>query len=411
MLLARSLSALIRQGRLRLIDHRGRSFDFGDGTGPEVALRLLDARVGRVIAFDPDLKLGEAYMDGRIALEAGDLLDLFELVFKNGFELGRRLPLVPKLHRWARYLLRRLDQWNPAARAQKNVAHHYDLSGALYDLFLDADRQYSCAYFARPDLDLDQAQDAKKRHIAAKLLLQPGHRVLDIGSGWGGLGLHLARETGAEVTGITLSAEQFKVANARMREAGLEGRLRFDLVDYRAMTGRFDRIVSVGMFEHVGIGHYPGYFGKLRELLAEDGVALLHSIGRSGPPTATNAWIAKYIFPGGYVPALSEVLGAIEKAGLIATDVEVLRRHYAETLRHWRQRFAANRARVRALYDERFCRMWEYYLAASEAAFRWNGLMVFQIQLARRPDVIPITRDYMVDRERGNAAARSSKAA
>ena len=260
-------------------------------------------------------------------------------------------------------------------------------------------------------MSLEDAQVAKKRHVATKLLLRPGLRVLDIGSGWGGLGLHLARESGAEVTGITLSAEQFKVANARMREAGLEGRLRFDLVDYRAQTGRFDRIVSVGMFEHVGIGHYPCYFGKIRELLAEDGVALLHSIGRSGPPTATNAWIAKYIFPGGYIPALSEVLGAVEKAGLIATDVEVLRRHYAETLRHWRQRFAANRARARALYDERFCRMWEYYLAASEAAFRWNGLMVFQIQLARRPDVIPITREYMVDRERGNAAARSAKAA
>jgi cyclopropane-fatty-acyl-phospholipid synthase len=411
MLLARSLSAFIRHGRLRLIDHRGRSFVVGDGTRPEVALRLLDAKVGRLIAFDPDLGLGEAYMDGRIVLDAGDLLDLFELVFKNGFEFGQGLPLVPRLHRWTRYLLRRLDQWNPAARARKNVAHHYDLSGALYDLFLDADRQYSCAYFARPDMSLEDAQEAKKRHVATKLLLRPGLRVLDIGSGWGGLGLHLARETGAEVTGITLSAEQFKVANARMREAGLEGRLRFDLVDYRAQTGRFDRIVSVGMFEHVGIGHYPCYFGKIRELLAEDGVALLHSIGRSGPPTATNAWIAKYIFPGGYIPALSEVLGAVEKAGLIATDVEVLRLHYAETLRHWRLRFAANRAQARALYDERFCRMWEYYLAASEAAFRWNGLMVFQIQLARRPDVIPITREYMVDREQGNAAARSAKAA
>lgn len=406
MLLRRNLSGVIKTGRFRLIDHRGQSTTFGDGAGPDIALRLLDAKVARELAFDPDLKLGEAFMDGRVVFEAGDLADFFVLMFKNAGPAGKRPPWLQRLIRFARYARRRLDQWNPAPRAQRNVAHHYDLSGALYDLFLDRDRQYSCAYFARPDMTLDEAQAAKKRHVAAKLHLGPGQKVLDIGSGWGGLALHLAETSGADVTGITLSQEQFKVANARARAAGLDGRVRFDLTDYRAVSGRFDRVVSVGMFEHVGIGHYPAYFGKIREVLAEDGVALLHSIGRSGPPQATNPWIAKYIFPGGYIPSLSEVLAGIERAGLIATDVEVLREHYALTLKEWRRRFAQNREAVAALYDERFCRMWEYYLAASEAAFRAGGLMVFQIQLARRADALPITRDYMIEAERHAEATR-----
>lgn len=407
MLLCSHLAGVIKSGRFRLIDHQGRETVFGDGAGPDIALRLKDQAVARELALDPDLKLGEAYMDGRVAFEAGDIADFFVMMFRNAGPAGKRPPLLQRILRGLRYIKRRIDQRNPAPRARHNAAHHYDLSGALYDLFLDRDRQYSCAYFAKPDLTLEAAQEAKKRHIAAKLGLAPGHRVLDIGSGWGGLALHLAQDWGVEVKGITLSQEQFKVANARAREAGLDQRLHFELSDYRDVSGRFDRVVSVGMFEHVGIGHYADYFGKIRSVLGEDGVALVHSIGRSGPPQATNPWIAKYIFPGGYIPSLSEVLRAVEKAGLIATDVEILREHYARTLAEWRRRFAANRARVAELYDERFCRMWEYYLAASEAAFREGGLMVFQIQLARRANALPITRDYMLEAERPERAQRA----
>ncbi|MGH6886480.1 MAG: class I SAM-dependent methyltransferase, partial [Geminicoccales bacterium] len=296
-------------------------------------------------------------------------------------------------------------QYNPVPRARANAAHHYDLSDALYDLFLDADRQYSCAYFTHPHDDLAQAQADKKRHIAAKLLLRPGHRVLDIGSGWGGLGLYLAGAGAGEVVGITLAEEQLKVSRARAEQAGLADRVRFELRDYRDQAGRFDRIVSVGMFEHVGLQHYPAFFRKIRELLVEDGVALVHAIGRMHGPGATNAWIRKYIFPGGYAPALSEVLPAVERLGLWVTDIEILRLHYAKTLRAWRRRFMANRDRVAQVYDERFCRMWEFYLIGSELAFRRMGHMVFQIQLAKRQDAVPLTRDYIVDWERGRLDA------
>jgi cyclopropane-fatty-acyl-phospholipid synthase len=292
------------------------------------------------------------------------------------------------------------QQYNPLHAARENVAHHYDLSDTLYDLFLDIDRQYSCAYFTRPDVTLETAQADKKRHIAAKLLLRPGQKVLDIGCGWGGLALYLARECGVQVTGLTLSSEQLKVAERRAAAAGLADRVRFHLRDYRTETGRYDRIVSVGMFEHVGVVHYPAFFRKLDELLSPDGVALLHSIGRMDGPGATNPWIRKYIFPGGYSPAMSEVLPEVEKVGLWITDIEVLRLHYAETLRHWRQRFLANRERIKNLYDERFCRMWEFYLAGSEVAFRHQGHIVFQMQIAKRVDAVPLTRDYMFDWER-----------
>jgi cyclopropane-fatty-acyl-phospholipid synthase len=298
---------------------------------------------------------------------------------------------------------RRLQQLNSRSVSLRNVHHHYDLSEDFYRRFLDADMQYSCAYFARPDMTLEEAQAAKRNHIAAKLLLQSGHSVLDIGCGWGGLGLDLAGRHGAEVTGVTLSREQLAVAQRRAGQAGLQDRARFSLTDYRDVHGPFDRIVSVGMFEHVGAPQQRDYFHQIGRLLQEDGVALVHTIGRASPPGVTDRWIRKYIFPGGHIPALSEITQAVEQAGLFITDVEVLRLHYAETLKHWRLRFCAQREEIAQLYDERFCRMWEYYLALSEAAFRFNRHVVFQLQLSKRVDAIPITRDYMVEEERRKA--------
>src|SRR5581483_1921027 len=300
---------------------------------------------------------------------------------------------------WARYLGRSIKQLNLRSRARSNVAHHYDLDGRLYSLFLDADKQYSCAYFETPHASLDDAQLAKKRHLAAKLLIGRGQRVLDIGCGWGGLGLYLAEMTGANVTGVTLSTEQLHVSNARAAERNLSDSARFVMKDYRDVDGPFDRIVSVGMFEHVGVSFYDTFFKRCAELLTDDGVMLLHSIGRSSGPDATNPWIAKYIFPGGYIPALSEVMPAIERAGLLVCDIEILRLHYAETLKAWRTRFMARRAEAVRLYDERFARMWEFYLAASEMAFRKQGLMNLQIQLTKRQGVVPMTRDYIFHAE------------
>jgi cyclopropane-fatty-acyl-phospholipid synthase len=330
-------------------------------------------------------------MDGTFVVEQGTIADVLEIALGQSSD-------VPQWSRpqWLiRYLGRRLAQFNPRKRSRKNVAHHYDLDGRLYSLFLDADRQYSCAYFESPDASLDDAQLAKKRHLAAKLLIDPGQRVLDIGCGWGGLGLYLAEFTGADVTGVTLSQEQHGIANSRAAEKGLADHARFNLQDYRDLKGPFDRIVSVGMFEHVGVGHYPEFFRKAAELLADDGVMVLHSICRSEGPGITNPWVAKYIFPGGYIPALSEVVPQIEKAGLLVTDIEILRLHYAETLKAWRERFLAHREDVERIYDRRFVRMWEFYLAASEMSFRKQNMMNFQIQITKRQQVTPMTRDYI----------------
>ncbi|MBX6328982.1 MAG: class I SAM-dependent methyltransferase [Pseudolabrys sp.] len=385
------LSTFIRRGTLRVTTASGASFTVGDGAAPRAAIRFMSRAVQWGLLLDPELKLGEAYMNGGFAVEEGTIGDVLAIALGQPSEMPR----------WARpqwllrYLGRRLAQFNPRRRARRNVAHHYDLDGRLYSLFLDADRQYSCAYFETPDQSLDDAQLAKKRHLAAKLLLSPGHRVLDIGCGWGGLGLYLAETTGAKVTGITLSQEQHAIANARAAERGLSERAHFLLQDYRDAQGPFDRIVSVGMFEHVGVGHYDAFFRKCRDLLTDDGVMLLHSIGRSEGPGITNPWIAKYIFPGGYIPALSEVLPRIEKAGLLVTDIEILRLHYAETLKNWRERFLAHREEVERLYDERFVRMWEFYLAASEQSFRQQAMMNFQIQITKRQGVTPMTRDYI----------------
>jgi cyclopropane-fatty-acyl-phospholipid synthase len=389
---------IVRRGSLTFVTADGASHEFGDGTGPKVTVRLTDKRVERQLALDPQLAVGEAYMDQRLVMEEGGIYDLLSVVLGNMME--RPLPRWTHGLDLARFMTRRLAQYNPARRARRNAAHHYDIDGTIYDLFLDSDRQYSCAYFSDRANTLEEAQLLKKRHLAAKLDVRQGHRVLDIGSGWGGLGIYLARAAGCSVNGITLSAEQLKLAQDRTGRQGLAGTVRFELRDYRHVEGLYDRIVSVGMFEHVGINHYATFFRKLRELLAEDGVALVHFIGRSDRPTMTNPFIAKYIFPGGYIPALSEVMPAIERSGLIATDIEVLRLHYAETLRHWRQRFCAHWQEAARIKDERFCRMWEFYLAGSECAFRYQNLVVFQLQLTRRVDALPWVRDYIEDAER-----------
>ncbi|MCW5731199.1 MAG: class I SAM-dependent methyltransferase [Alphaproteobacteria bacterium] len=398
------LKSMIRHGTLVVVDGNGATHRYGDGADPKVTIRIGDAATARRLAFNSAVEVGEAYMDGRLLVENGDIYDFLALAMSNiGITRGHALQ---RLGHAVRALGKRMQQYNPIGRAQRNVAHHYDLTGELYDLFLDADRQYSCAYYMSQGDSLEQAQAQKKRHIAAKLLLRPGQRVLDIGSGWGGLAFSLAETADVEVVGLTLSEEQFKVSNRRAAERGLAGRVRFELKDYRLEQGRYDRIVSVGMFEHVGIGHYGEFFRKLHGLLAEDGVALLHTIGRADGPGVTNPWIRKYIFPGGYSPALSEVMPAIERAALYATDIEVLRLHYAETLKAWRRRFNQHRERIRDLFDERFCRMWEFYLAASEATFRFGGHVNFQIQLARRVDVVPMTRDYMFEWERATPLPR-----
>ncbi|HTW54638.1 MAG TPA: cyclopropane-fatty-acyl-phospholipid synthase family protein [Stellaceae bacterium] len=404
MLLARLLPGIIRIGRLELIDAAGRRHVVAGSPGPSVTVRLRDRALHRKLVINPRLHVPEAYMDGTLTIEQGGIYDLIELLVRNDELMTGDSKLWRFLGR-AQRLTRRLHQYNPVAKSRANVAHHYDLSDQLYELFLDRDRQYSCAYFLSPDDDIDTAQLNKRRHIASKLLIRPGIKVLDIGCGWGGLALYLASECGADVTGLTLSTEQLKVAQRRAAQAGLSDRVRFHLRDYREERGQYDRIVSVGMFEHVGVVQYPTFFAQVRDLLKPDGVALLHSIGRSDGPGTTNPWLRKYIFPGGYSPAISEVVPRIEEARLWVTDIEVLRLHYAETLRAWRQRFLQHREEVLKLYDERFCRMWETYLVGSEMAFRYAGHLVMQIQMTKAVDTIPITRDYMFDWERTHRAA------
>jgi cyclopropane-fatty-acyl-phospholipid synthase len=394
-LLTMFLSRFVRRGSFTVTTARNRTYTFGDGSDPRVAVRFATAKAQRAVLFDPELKLGETYMDGSFVVERGSIADVLQILLGQG-HIDRPTWALP--HRVLRYLFRRLQQLNLRSRSRNNVAHHYDLDARLYRLFLDGDQQYSCAYFETPDESLDDAQLAKKRHLASKLCVAPGHSVLDIGCGWGGLALYLAEIAGAHVTGITLSEEQFKRARERAMERRQTRDATFQLIDYRDMQGQFDRIVSVGMFEHVGVGFYDTFFRQCARLLSDNGVALLHAIGRSGPPGITNPWIAKYIFPGGYIPALSEVLPAIERSRLVVTDIEILQLHYAETLKAWRERFLAHRDEVLRFYDQRFLRMWEFYLACSEMAFRAGDLMVFQIQMAKHKGAVPQTRDY-IDRE------------
>jgi len=386
----------------------------GEQPGPHASLAFTTPRAIRRLLLNPGLALGEEYMDGGVQpvdCTIHDVLDVLTVNLARDWNSHRLMALRYRLATF----LRRFSQFNPASRSRRNVSHHYDLNGRLYSMFLDQDRQYSCAYFPTGNETLEEAQVAKVRHIAAKLCLdRPDMTVLDIGSGWGGLALALARDHGARVLGITLSSEQLAESRARAAAEGLSDRVRFELLDYRAVSGKFDRIVSVGMFEHVGIGFYRTFFDTVARCLNPEGVALIHSIGRFDGPSSTNPWIRKYIFPGGYCPSLSEVLPAIEQSQLISTDIEILRLHYAQTLRAWRRRFAAKRDAIASLYDERFCRMFEFYLAGSEMAFRHMNHMVFQIQLAHQQTAVPLTRDYIAQAERAPgliAAGRESVAA
>ena len=406
-LLSFFLRRFIRSGSLTVRTATGKTYTFGDGSGPPLAVRFTTAQAQRMVMLDPELRLGEAYMDGSFIVEQGTIADVLALLMRQERLAAPSWAVPPKL---LRHLLRRVQQFNLRSRSRRNVAHHYDLDGRLYKLFLDADQQYSCAYFESPDVSLDDAQLAKRRHLAAKLLVEPGAAVLDIGCGWGGLALYLAEVAGAHVTGITLSQEQYARARERALERGRTQDAVFRLEDYRDVAGRFDRIVSVGMFEHVGVGFYDTFFRKCAQILDDKGVFLLHTIGRSSPPSVTNPWIAKYIFPGGYIPALSEVLGAVQRSGLIVTDVEILQTHYAETLKAWRERFLAHREEVERLYDQRFVRMWEFYLASSEMAFRESDMVVFQLQMAKHKGIVPQTRDY-IGREETRLRAREDGAA
>ncbi|RAI60805.1 SAM-dependent methyltransferase [Roseicella frigidaeris] len=404
MLLDFILRRLIRTGRLTVHAADGTVRHYGPDAAPAAGMALRSPAAARRLGRNPALALGELYMEGALEPVDCSLYALLELLVANVW--SEETSTLERLLTQSRTLHRQLAQFNPARRARRNVAHHYDLDGRLFSLFLDRDRQYSCAYWRTGEETLEAAQAAKKRHIAAKLKLdRPGLEVLDIGSGWGGMALTLARDWGARVTGITLSEEQLAYSRARAEAEGLADRVRFELMDYRTWRRPVDRVVSVGMFEHVGLPDYRRFFRQVRETLTPDGVALIHAIGRSSGPGLTNAWVLKYIFPGSYCPALSEVLPAIEQSGLWATDIEILRLHYAITLREWRRRFAANRDTIQALYDERFCRMWEFYLALCELAFRRSDHMNWQIQLTREREALPLTRDWMVEAERARERA------
>jgi cyclopropane-fatty-acyl-phospholipid synthase len=395
-LLAAALSHLVVAGRFTVRFPDGTQSVFGPGGDPVAGVTIATWRTAAGLCFNPALIFGEAYADGTLAPLDCSLQDVLDLLFAN-LAAGGRHP-AEYIRKAASRLRRAAFGANPPPRARRNAAHHYDLNGHLYALFLDRDRNYSCGYFARGDETLEDAQAAKKRHIAAKLRLdRPDLHVLDIGSGWGGMALTLAQDYGARVTGITLSAEQHAESTARAHAAGLADRVRFELQDYRHITGCFDRVVSIGMFEHVGVAHYAEYFAAIRDLLTDDGIALIHAIGRSDGPSVTNPWLARHIFPGGYSPALSEVFAAVERSRLIATDCEILRLHYANTITHWRRRFAANRDTIGGLYDERFCRIFELYLTGAEMTFRRLGHMVWQLQLARHHNAVPLTRDYITE--------------
>lgn len=393
--LDKMLHSLIKLGSLRVVMPTGDIHVYGDGSCAPVTVRLLDSATIRHLVFNPELALGEAYMDGSLSVDGDDLQALLETVMRNVRNADANPVWWQKLSEKSRTALRGLAQKNILPRARRNVAHHYDLSGQLFGLFLDNDRQYSCGYFREPNATLEQAQSDKKAHIARKLLIKPGMTILDIGCGWGGMALTLARDHGAKVVGITLSEEQHAFASERVAREGLSDRIQFRLCDYRQVEGTFDRIVSVGMFEHVGLPHFTDYFAAIRRRLSPDGIALIHTIGWAGPAKSTNPWIAKYIFPGGYIPSLSEVMSAIEQNRLWSTDIECWRLHYAYTLRHWYDRFCAHEDEVLALYDDRFVRMWRFYLAASEQTFRHAPQAVFQMQLSRSVDAVPLTRDYL----------------
>ena len=403
--LSNMMKTFVRIGALKVIDAKGKAHMFSGQPGPSATMRINDPALYYKLFFNPELNAGEAYMDGRLSFEDGDLRTFLDLFYLNTNALNS-YPLQHVLRKISK-AFRKSQQNNAKSKAQKNVAHHYDLGNEFYKLFLDEDMQYSCAFFENENDTLEDAQRNKLRLVASKLNLQPGLKILDIGSGWGGLAIYLASLEDVEVLGVTLSTEQCALANERARAAGVADRVRFELRDYRDLDETFDRIVSVGMFEHVGVHNYGEFFGKINSLLHEDGVALLHSIGHMSPPSFASPWMRKYIFPGAYSPALSEVFEAAEPNRLWVTDVEVLRVHYADTLREWEKPFQANRDKVEAMYGARFCRMWEFYLVSAEMMFRTGAQMVFHMQLAHKRDAVPVTRDYMSDRRQQFRARES----
>jgi cyclopropane-fatty-acyl-phospholipid synthase len=404
MLLHFFLEKFVKVGTLTLIDSQNKRHVFVGSPTPKVILRLHSKSIERKLCYSPELALGEGYMNEELTVEKGDIFDLLHFCALNlregDFSISQRILKNTRL------LARFFHAYNSIDDSRDNVAHHYDLSEDLYRLFLDPDMQYSCAYFKNLSDSLEVAQLNKKRHLAAKLQLKPGQKVLDIGSGWGGLAMTLAREANVNVIGLTLSEEQYRVATERVKQEGLENQVRFYLRDYRQESGKYDRIVSVGMFEHVGVKHYGEFFNQIGSLLKEDGIAVLHSIGCATGPSTPNPWLNKYIFPGGYAPALSETLPNIEDANLYLTDMEVLHQHYAETLKHWRTRFLGKRKQVTAKWGKRFFRMWDFYLASCEIAFRYRGYMVFQVQLIKNAEVAPLTRDYITKAEERKIAQR-----
>ena len=395
MLLNTLLARTVKRGHLTVVMRSGRSFVYGDLTGKSVRIRFTSRMWQARVTIYPQLRLGEAYMNEGLVFEEGTIADLLDLIARNFARPPKWIRRSTNLRMW---IIRHLKQ-NAPWRSRRNVAHHYDLDARLYDLFLDSDLQYSCGYFRSPRMSLEAAQAAKKKHITAKLYIKPGQRVLDIGSGWGGLALDIAEKEDVEVVGITLSSEQLAAASSRARERKLDHKVRFCQKDYREVSERYDRIVSVGMFEHVGRDHWDTFFRKCFELLHHDGVLLLHTIGRLDGPGESNPWVIRYIFPGGHLPSLSDLSRSVERSGFITADIEVLRLHYAHTLRHWRRRFLSNTAKLRELYDEKFIRMWEFYLASFESSFRYQGLAVLQIQLIKHHGALPITREYVYDQK------------
>lgn len=396
MLLSKLLEGNITAGRLTIIDATGKIHRFGAAdASPGSTIRFHDKSLHYKMFLNPELYLGEAYMNGTLTIEEGTLSDFLHVCVMNFRAM--RTNTAYRITAKFSFLFMRLQHFNSVARAKQHVAPHYDDTDAITEMFLDPDLQYTCAYYDTPNASLEHAQEAKKKHIAAKLLLKPGNSVLEMGCGWGGFALYLSRIADVDVVGVTLSKRQYETAVNRAAAAGMSDRVTFHCRDFREQTGRYDRVVAVGLLEHLGARFYPELFDKAYEVLEDDGVALIHAIGASDVPRATNPWIRKYIFPGGYVPALSEVLPAIEKAGLIVTDIEILRLHYAETLKHWSERFARNRSKIVELHGERYCRMFEFYLIICEMGFRYMGHMVFQIQLTKRIDTVPLTRDYIAD--------------
>ena len=399
-LLGKMLRALVREGSLTVIDADGKTSSFGPGGEPGLTIRFTDPGAAMHIAKDPRVGAGEAYMDGRMVVEPPhDIRDFVLFVMQQANRSDGSLKPPSPLRRAFDHTIAKFDQINLRGKASDNVVHHYDLTRAFYELFLDEDRQYTMAYFRDPDSTLERAQIDKQALIAAKLHLDPARaktmRLLDIGCGWGGLGLYLNRHFGIKVLGVSLAPDQVRFANERAQAAGVADKVKFELRDYRDVTGPFDRITSVGMIEHVGAPHFGEYFAKTHSLLADDGVMLTHTIGRTGPPGTTDKWTRKYIFPGGYIPAMSELIAAMERSRWEVADIEVLRYHYAHTLAEWYRRATLHETEITALYDARLFRMWQFYLAGAEQSFRHGGMVNFHIQSVKRRDALPMTRDYI----------------